>query len=114
MINLVDDRVISFFTDEKLFDEEFMEFMQGKVVVAPYGTDESFFCCFPIVHDDILEDIRVCVPEVHSKRDLLINVHEFAHALDLYNEIGAVYEDKREEREGLAKEMERVYLVKKG
>ena len=77
--------------------------------MIPSDSDTCFYGCFPIVCDDMLLDIRVCVPEINSLKDLLINVHEFAHAIELYYEIGSFYIDDSDLREATAKNMERKF-----
>ncbi len=100
----------NFFIGQNIYDEEFEAFMEGKVLIVPNTTDLSWYGCFPIVKDNVLTDIRLLVPEIENDQDLLINIHEYAHALELYSELGKIYEDKVELRESRAREMEKVYL----
>ncbi len=102
------DEIISFLNDYCCLD--FWNYISDKVIVIPSGSDMCFYGCYPIVSDDILVSIRVCVPEIVTFKDILINIHEFAHAIDLYNEIGCVYYDNRDEREAFAKKLEKEYI----
>ncbi|MBR3897898.1 MAG: hypothetical protein IKJ43_01290 [Bacilli bacterium] len=105
----IDDRLISFF--ENICGSDFWEYISDKVLVLPNDSDTCFYGCFPIVYDDILMDIRVSVPEIHNLKDLLINVHEFAHAVELYYELGTFYIDDVDLREATAKNMERKFTA---
>ena len=77
--------------------EEFFDFMKSRVKVLPYGTSKDWFGCFPMIENDILTDIRLLVPKIETRVDLLINIHEYYHALELFNELGTIYEPKTEE-----------------
>ena len=108
----MDIRVVNFFKDLNLISDDFFLFMEGKIVLTPNDVDISWFGCHPILNEDILIDVRVVVPEILTEKDMLINIHEFAHAIELYNELGNVYKERREEREKFAKEIEAISLVK--
>ena len=73
---------------------------------------EPYIDCHKNVHD-ILTDIRLLVPKIEIEGDLLINIHEYYHALELFNELGTIYESKTEEREKRAKEIEKNYIKNK-
>ena len=101
------DNLIEFFEDS--CENDFWDYISDKVLVLPSGTDTVFFGCFPIIKNDILIDIRVSVPEIKEYKDMLINVHEFTHAIELYNELGSFYFDNVDLREARAKNMEIKY-----
>lgn len=102
-----------FFRQQNLYSEEFFDFIKGKVKVLPSTTDKDWFGCFPMIDNYVLKDIRILVPEIKREIDLLINIHEYYHAIELYNELGTKYEAKTEERELRAKEMEKRYIKNK-
>lgn len=102
-----------FFREQNLYSEEFFDFIKGKVKVLPSNTDKDWFGCFPMIDNYVLKDIRILVPEIKRETDLLINIHEYYHALELFNELGTIYEAKTEERELKAKEMEKRYIKNK-
>lgn len=102
-----------FLKEQNLYKEEYFDFMKGKIKVFPSDTSLDWFGCFPIVEDGILKDIRMLVPEIKTEKNLLVNIHEHIHGLELFNELGTVYEERREEREANASNMENVYLKKK-
>jgi len=109
----IDERVIDFFQEGNLCKEDFFDFIEDKVLVVSNNTDMFWFGCHPIVENNMLVDIRLVVPEIDNEKDMLINIHEFTHAIELYNEIGTIYIERREERENNAKEMELIYLKSK-
>lgn len=90
---------------------EFFEFLKGKVVKLPLSGEEFPWATFPILDkQNVLIDIRVLVPKIIDEKTLLINIHEFAHAWELYGVLGQVYEDSKEESEAYASEKEQEYL----
>ena len=107
------NEVKDFFKKENLYSEEFFDFLKQKVRKVPSTSEISWYGCFPQVEDSILKDIRLLVPEITDEKSLLINIHEYAHALELYNELGTIYIERRIERENKAKEMEKKYIKNK-
>ncbi len=104
------NKVIEFFKKENIYDEKFFEYIKDKVHYLPSGSSLEWFRCVPIVNDNILVDIRILVPEIITKENLLVNLHEFFHAYELYNELGKEYIENIEEKEINAKNFERKYL----
>ena len=102
-----------FFKQQNLYSEAFFDFIKGKVKVLPSITNKDWFGCFPLIDGDILSDIRITVPEIKTERDLLINIHEYYHAIELFSELGTKYKSKTEERELKAREMEKKYIKNK-
>lgn len=102
-----------FLKEQNLYREEFFDFMKGKIKELPADTSLDWFGCFPIVKDGILKDIRLLVPEIKNEQNLLVNIHEYVHALELFDEIGYFYEERKEERESKARNMEKVYIKRK-
>ena len=105
--------LISFFIKQNLYNEDFIHFMEGKIIVVPNTTETFWYGCFPIIEDNIIKDIRVLVPRIENEKDLLINIHEFTHAIELYEELNTPYIERREERENKAKTMEKLYIKNK-
>ena len=102
-----------FFKFQNLYSEEFFDFMKDKVKVLSKRVNKEWFGCFPVINNNILTDIRLLVPKIENEKDLLINIHEYYHALELFNELGTVYESKTEEREKRARELEKIYIKNK-
>ncbi|MBQ2947322.1 MAG: HD domain-containing protein [Bacilli bacterium] len=107
------DKLVKFLKEQNLYKEEFFEFMEGKIKVLPYDVDLSWFGCFPIVEGNILKDIRLLVPEIITEQNLLVNIHEYVHALELFEELGNIYEERKKERENKASNYEKIYLNSK-
>ena len=109
----MNNKLINFFIKQNLYNEQFVNFMEGKIIVVPNTTEKFWYGCFPIIEDNILKDIRVLVPQIENETDLLINIHEFTHAIELYEELNMIYNERREERENKARNMEKLYLKTK-
>ena len=107
------EQVIAFFKEENIDAKQFFEYIKNKVHILPYDASIDLFGCFPILKEDIIVDIRLLVPEIITKENLLVNIHEFYHAYELYCELGTVYIENREERERNAISFETKYLLKK-
>lgn len=107
------NKLKEFFKVEQLYSEEFFDFIKNKVHVLPPKTSLDWYGYFPILEDNKIKDIRLLVPEIIDDKTLLINIHEYFHALELFNELGTIYEERREERENKAKEMEKKYIKNK-
>lgn len=109
---LIDNRVVSFFLDEGICDNDFFDYMNGRVVYIPSGSDVFWYGCHPILRNNKLFDIRVVVPIIETKFDIVVNIHEFTHAIELYKELGTFYDDDTNNREERAHLMEKKYLEK--
>ncbi len=55
--------------------------------------DTSFYGCYPITDNNIVKEIRVCVPPIKNLKSMLINIHEYKHGIDLYPYLGKTYQD---------------------
>ena len=106
------ERIISFFREQNIYDEQFFEYIKTRVHVLPSDTPLCWFGCFPKLKDDILVDMRVVVPEIVTEKNMLVNLHEFYHAYELYSELGTLYVENREQRENKAVDFEKKYLKK--
>ena len=105
-------QIITFFIEQNIYDEQFFEYMKNRVHFLPYDTSLDWFGCFPIIEDGIIKDLRVVVPKIVTEKNLLVNLHEFYHAYELYGELGTEYVENREQRESNAKKFEQRYLLK--
>ena len=104
-------KVLTFFIENNLCDYDFAIYIEDKVVTLESGSEIFWYGCYPIVDEDgLLVDMRVVVPEIITEKDIIINIHEFSHAIELYGELGTIYEDRRQDRENYAKEKEKLYL----
>lgn len=107
---MIDDRVISFFLNEKICNSDFFDYISDKIVYIPSGSDVFWYGSHPILENGILCDIRVVVPIIENEFDLIVNIHEFTHAIELYDEIGLLYNENVEDREARAHNMEKIFI----
>lgn len=107
---MIDNRVVSFFLNEGICDIDFFDFIKDRVVYIPSGSDVFWFGCHPLIENDILYDIRVVVPIIENIFDIVVNVHEFTHAIELYKELDSLYIDDVYNREERAHIMEKKFL----
>lgn len=47
-----------------------------------------FIGCFKMLKDDIIVDYKLVVPDIKDIKTMLINIHEYTHAIIVNNEIG--------------------------
>ena len=100
---------LSILVSLEIGNQEFFQFLEGKV--KRYPVKEFDWGCFPILDEDNrIVDLRVLVPDFFDELCLRINIHEYAHAFELYNELGQVYVENKETRENNAKEKELEFL----
>ena len=99
-----------FFKLEKIYSEEFFDFIKNKSKILPSETDLSWFGCFPVLENGILKDIKLLVPEIKTEKNLLVNIHEYTHAFQLYKQLGCEYVEDVEKMEKEARDMEKRYL----
>lgn len=105
----------NFMKEENMNEKEFWDYMSTRTKVTPGNFSKEWYGCFPIVSDDeILTDIRLLVPEIDSIDNLLVNIHEYTHAYELFLELGTHYEDDRENREARAVSKEKEYIKRRG
>ena len=107
------DRVKDFFKQQSIYSEDFFSYIKDKTLILPFDTPLSWFGCFPILEDGILKDMRLSVPEIVSEQNFLVNIHEYYHAYELYNELGYLYSDNVDEREQAATNFEYLYLTRR-
>lgn len=94
-----------------IYSDEMFEFLRGKIHRYAFLEDDLPWGVFPKVDSEgILRDIRVLVPEIVDTKTFLINIHEFTHAYELFNELGSVYLEDKENRELRARDNEKLIL----
>ena len=91
---------------------DFFTFIKDKV--HRYPTKDFPWACIPILdNEEKIIDVRIIVPEFYDELCILINIHEYYHAFELFNELGLIYKPNLEIREENAKNKERLYLKRK-
>lgn len=106
-------KFVNFLKQENMYDEDFLKYLNTRTVTTPSNTDKSWFGCFSIVDNEVLVDIKLLVPEIENEDNLLVNIHEYTHAYDMYQLLGHHYIEDKMNKEARAKEMEKKYLLRK-
>ena len=99
--------------DLNICNEEFWSYMQSRVKRMNVPIETGLWGIFTDYDNNILKNIRIIVPEIVDEKTLLINIHEYAHAYELYCELGTQYQPQKEKSEQYAREKEEEYLSKK-
>lgn len=96
--------------NEKMDDKDFLDYLKNRTKVVPNTLGKEYYGCFPRLNNGILVEINLLVPEIVTKEDLLINIHEYTHAFDLYQQLNFPYVEDIEYLEEHAKVLEKKYL----
>ncbi len=97
--------------EEGIIDQQFYDFMKGKIKRLPLGIEEFDWGVFPITNKEgILVDIRMVVPTIYDVKSLCVNLHEYTHAYEVYFCLGKVYVWNIQESEQKACDTEKRYL----
>lgn len=106
------DRFIDFITRHNLYDNKSFIAISNRTTNIDYNNEQArdFIGCFYKVENDIITDFKVCVPKIIDIRTLFINIHEYVHALIIYNSLGKK-EDIGLEKEVLPLMYEEMYAV---
>lgn len=94
--------------------DEFWDYMRSRTkrISAPMesGIWGAFFS-----QDELgnVIDIKILVPEITDEKTLLINIHEYAHAYELFCQLGYNYKLNKKNSEDYATSKEKEYLTKK-
>lgn len=101
---------VDFMNKHKLYTKEFQEFIKNKTKIIDRDIEEDWYGCFPIIKDNLLVDIRLLIPKLKDKKTLLVNIHEYEHAMELFSELGKEYKDNIQFREDNAIKLEKKYI----
>ena len=94
-------------------NQEFIKYMRNHTKRYNLPYEIGIWGCFVKRNEDnIIEEVKIIVPSIISEKTLLINIHEYTHAFQMYKRIGTVYEEDVEYEEKLAIENELLYLKK--
>lgn len=88
---------------------------EAKVLDVPLDEGYGFYGCYPQIDDGgKVSGIKICVPKIVDLKSMCINVHEFKHAVDVYEYLGqALPDEDYEKRANDEEEKFKVYLRKK-
>jgi hypothetical protein len=105
------EKLISFYKEVELYDESVFDGIIKRLKVIPNNlVKNDFFGVFPKIDGNgLLYDFVICVPKINDLNSFLVNLHEFAHAICLYKNLGKVFKVKFMD-EVLPKALERIYL----
>lgn len=101
------------FLKDNNITSDVIKYIKSKTYVVPNTFGKEYYGCFAIVNNNILTDIRLLVPEIKTIEDLSINIHEYTHAFELYNELGSIYNEDKINREKRAVDMEKKYIKRR-
>ncbi len=87
------DKFIKFLKDTEIYNEEVLNYIKPKTVLLDHSEESfSFYGCYPILDDNnILKDIRLCIPKITDDITVSINIHEYVHLLRLYKYLNKEY-----------------------
>lgn len=86
----MEEKFINFLKETELYNEEVLEYIKYRTTHVNYKQEGAmdFVGCFPIIEDDIVTDIWLCVPNIVDDISASINVHEYVHLLRVYKSLG--------------------------
>ncbi len=89
------NKFIKFLKDTEIYNEEVFEYIKPKTVYLDHSEEAThFYGVFPIVDDNnIIKDIKLCVPKIKDDLTVSINIHEYVHLLLLYRDLNKEYKE---------------------
>ena len=96
-MNTYYNNFINFFKKHNLYDEEMFNYIQKNRTLFDYRDEDQriIIGCYYICNKQgILQKINICVPFINDPITLLINIHEYIHAIESYKNISKKYEHK--------------------
>ena len=94
--------------------DEFWEYMRTRTKRINAPIESGIWGAF--ISQDIegnISDIKILVPEIVDEKTLLVNIHEYAHAYELFQLLGTKYQPNKKSSEEYATSKEKEYLTKK-
>lgn len=69
------------------------EYLKSRTKVYNCDAEDgmTYYGVYPIIENNILTNINICVPKITNLKKLLINIHEYNHAIDLFEYLGQAY-----------------------
>ncbi len=97
------DDLMNYFNE----DSNVFEYLKSRTKV--YNCDIEigmpYYGVYPIIENNILTNINICVPKIINLKAMLINIHEYNHAINLFEYLGKQYfEQDYEKRAKLEEE----------
>ena len=87
------EKFINFLKKVELYDEDILEYIEGRTIHIDYDKDHAleFYGCYPLIKDNIVKDIRLCVPTIKDDITVAINIHEYIHLIKVFNYLNKEY-----------------------
>ena len=89
------NKFIKYLKDTEIYNEEVLEYIKPKTVYLDHSEEAMhFYGVFPIVDDNnIIKDIKLCVPKIKDDITVSINIHEYVHLLLVYRNLNNEYKE---------------------
>ena len=102
----------NFMKQNSMYNKDFIDYLSDKVRIIDTD-DKSWFGFFPILdRKNRLVGVRLLIPKLNSIDNLLVWIHEYTHAYELYNKLGMEYIENVIQSEKIATDMEKRYILK--
>ena len=91
---MIHSKLINFFKEHNLYDEEMFDYFDKHAFYYDYRVEENriFTGCFPgLDKSKIIRKVNIGVPFIMDEKTLLINIHEYTHAIEFYKNMGKKY-----------------------
>lgn len=105
-------KFINFFKEHNLYDETVFKYIRENAILFDYLEEEKrafIGCYYSYDKNNHLSKITIAVPIINDEKTLLINIHEYIHAITLYHKLGKTCKIETD-IEMLPMLFERIYL----
>ncbi|MBQ8193152.1 MAG: hypothetical protein IJZ46_03675 [Bacilli bacterium] len=88
-------KFIDFFKRHNLYNERVFRYIRENSTLFDYREEEyrSYISTVPVIgKDKRLKAVKLIVPHIGDDKTILINIHEYIHALLFYNKLGKYFE----------------------
>ena len=83
------DDIIKYYKNDSI--KELLK--DAKIYNCNISTGMPFYGCFPIIENNKLIKIKICIPKVIDLKTALVNIHELKHGLDLLPQLNDTYQN---------------------
>lgn len=90
------DDLMNYFNE----DSNVFEYLESRTKVYNCDVEDGmpYYGVYPIIENNILTNINICVPKIINLKAMLINIHEYNHAINLFKYLGKQYLDQDYEK----------------
>lgn len=83
-------KLIDFFKRHNLYDKETFDYLSQTALMIDYKDEEQrpLIGCYHTEKDGKVKNVYLIIPYIYNEITMLINIHEFIHAIMLYKRIG--------------------------